>query len=219
MPRAILVDTTRCTACRGCQVGCKEWHNLRANHTYQMGTHQNPPDLNPYNLKLVRFREHEDKDGKVVWNFFPDQCRHCRWPICKYVADQVVPGAIIQDEETGIVLYTEKTALLTPADAQAVINACPYNIPRLDPETKYLIKCDMCFDRVKDGRIPVCVHTCGTGCMAYGSREEMVDLAKKRLAYAKETYPDAYLCDMEDVNVIFLLSEDKKYYYEFASFA
>ena len=96
MSKAILIDTTRCTACRGCQVGCKQWHNLPANRTYQMGTHQNPPDLNPFNFKLVRFNEHEQKDGTVVWNFFPDQCRHCVTPICKDVADMAVPGAIIQ---------------------------------------------------------------------------------------------------------------------------
>ena len=76
MPKAFLIDTTRCTACRGCQVACKEWHDLPANSTKQRGSHQNPPDLNPRNLKIVRFHEHLDARGNVVWNFFPDQCRH-----------------------------------------------------------------------------------------------------------------------------------------------
>lgn len=217
MSKAILIDTTRCTACRGCQVGCKQWHKLPANHTYQVGTHQNPPDLNPYNFKLVRFNEHETDDGKVVWNFFPDQCRHCVTPICKEVADMVVPGAIIQ-LPNGIVLFTEKTRKLTPADVEQVTIACPYNIPRYDEKTKLLVKCDMCVDRVEAGLPPVCVATCPTGCMVFGDREEIVDLAKKRLEYAKNKHPEAYLADMEDVNVIFLLSENKKYYYEFASF-
>lgn len=218
MPRAILVDTTRCTACRGCQVGCKEWHNLPANHTYQVGTHQNPPDLNPYNFKLVRFNEHENEEGRVFWNFFPDQCRHCLTPICKDIADKVVPGAIIQDAQTGIVLFTDKTAQLTPEDAEQVIISCPYNIPRRDDKTGKLVKCDMCFDRVIAGLPPICVKTCGTGCMVFGDREEIVELAKKRLDYAKKEFPQARLCDMDQVNVIFLLAEDKKYYYEFASF-
>ena len=87
MPKAFLIDTTRCTACRGCQVACKEWHDLPANSTKQRGSHQNPPDLNPRNLKIVRFHEHLDARGNVVWNFFPDQCRHCLTPICKDVAD------------------------------------------------------------------------------------------------------------------------------------
>lgn len=219
MPKSFLIDTTRCTACRGCQVGCKQWHNLPANHTFQVGTHQNPPDLNPYNYKLVRFNEHEKRDGTVVWNFFPDQCRHCLTPICKEVADMAVPGAVTQDPVTGIVLFTEKTKELTPEDAQAVTDACPYNIPRVDVKTRLLTKCDMCVDRVSAGLKPVCVATCPTGCMVFDDRDEILLLAQKRLEYAKRTHPNAYLCDVEDVNVIFLLAEDKKYYYEFASFA
>lgn len=218
MPKAILIDTTRCTACRGCQVLCKQWHKLPANHTYQRGTHQNPQDLNPYNYKLVRFNEHKKEDGTVVWNFFPDQCRHCITPICKDVADMVVPGAIIQDPETGIVLYTEKTSLLSPDDVKAVIESCPYNIPRYNEKTKQLVKCDMCIDRVMAGRLPACVATCGTGCMHFGDREEILEMANKRLDFIKETQPEAHLCDWNLVNVIFLLSENKKYYYEFASF-
>lgn len=219
MPKAILIDTTRCTACRGCQVACKEWHNLPANHTYQRGTHQNPQDLNPFNFKLVRFNEHETEDGKVVWNFFPDQCRHCVIPVCKDVADMAVPGAIIQEPETGIVLFTEKTSLLSPEDIQAVTDACPYNIPRYNAEIKQLVKCDMCLDRVMAGRPPVCVASCPTGCMVFGEREEILDLAEKRLEAARQTHPNAYLADPDEVNVIFLLAENKKYYYKYASFA
>ena len=66
MPKAFLIDTTRCTACRGCQLACKEWHDLPANATKQRGSHQNPPDLNPNNYKIGRFHEHLDKQGNVV---------------------------------------------------------------------------------------------------------------------------------------------------------
>lgn len=216
--KSMLIDTTHCTACRGCQVGCKEWHKLPANHTIQWGSHQNPPDLNPWNLKLVRFNEHEKSNGVVVWNFFPDQCRHCLYPNCKEVGDMCVPGAVIQDPDTGIVLFTEKTRELSPPDVQAVIDSCPYNIPRYNYETKLLVKCDMCYDRVTNGLEPICVHTCPTGTMFFGERPKIVDMAHKRLEYVKKEYPEAYLCDAEDVNVIFLLAENKKYYYEFASF-
>ena len=58
MPKAFFIDTSRCTACRGCQIACKEWNELPANPTKQRGSHQNPPDLNPNNYKLVRFSEH-----------------------------------------------------------------------------------------------------------------------------------------------------------------
>ena len=218
MPKTFLIDTTRCTACRGCQLACKEWHDLPANETKQRGTHQNPPDLNPNNLKIVRFRERMKSDGTVVWNFFPDQCRHCLTPICKDVADMAVPGAMIKDAKTGIVLATEKSAQLSPQDAQAVIDACPYNIPRLDPKTKRLVKCDMCVDRVTAGMLPICVKTCPTGTMAFGEREEILPMAKKRLEIVKKTFPKAFLADFKDVSVIYLLAEEKEHYYEHAAF-
>lgn len=218
MPKTFLIDTTRCTACRGCQLACKEWHDLPANETKQRGTHQNPPDLNPNNLKIVRFRERMKSDGTVVWNFFPDQCRHCITPICKDVADMAVPGAIIKDAKTGMVIATEKSAQLSPQDAQAVIDACPYNIPRLDPKTKRLTKCDMCIDRVTAGMLPICVKTCPTGTMAFGEREEILPMAQKRLEIVKKTFPKAFLADVKDVSVIYLLAEEKEHYYEHAAF-
>ena len=218
MPKAFLVDTTRCTACRGCQLACKEWHDLPANETKQRGSHQNPPDLNPNNLKIVRFNERMTKEGVVVWNFFPDQCRHCVTPVCVDVADMAVPGAMIKDKKTGAVLATEKSAKLSPADAKAVAEACPYNIPRIDPKTRRITKCDMCFDRVSAGMQPICVKTCPTGTMVFGEREEILAVAQKRLAFAKERFPKAHLVDMEDVSVIYLLAEEKEHYYEYAGF-
>lgn len=218
MPKTFLVDTTRCTACRGCQLACKEWHDLPANKTKQTGTHQNPPDLNPYNLKVVRFREYMDEEGTVHWNFFPDQCRHCLTPICKNVADKVVPGAIVKDAKTGAVLMTEKSAQLSPADAKAVIDSCPYNIPRQDEKTHKLTKCDMCIDRVSNGMLPMCVKTCPTGAMAFGERDEILTMARKRLAEVKKRFPKAFLADVEDVSVIYLLAEEKEHYHDYASF-
>ena len=218
MPKSFLVDTTRCTACRGCQMACKDWHNLPAIETKQTGTHQNPPDLNPCNYKIVRFCEHKNENGRVFWNFFPDQCRHCLYPVCKDVADMAVPGAIIQDPVTGAVLFTEKCKELSPEDAQAVIEACPYNIPRLDEKTRELSKCDMCIDRVQNGMLPMCVKSCPTGTMLFGDREEILAEAYKRIEIIKKSFTKAYLADPRDVNVIYILAEEKKYYYEYASF-
>lgn len=36
--------------------------------------------------------------------------------------------------------------------------------------------CDLCAKRVQEGRLPTCVHHCQSGCMEYGTVEE---LAKK----------------------------------------
>ncbi|GAB7079410.1 4Fe-4S dicluster domain-containing protein [Megalodesulfovibrio paquesii] len=216
MPKAILVDTSRCTACRGCQLACKEWQGLEANATKQRGTHQNPPDLNPNNYKLVRFSERLDDQGRIRWNFFPDQCRHCVFPPCKATADMSVEDAIIQDEATGAVVFTEKTKELSKEDAESVRESCPYDIPRRNDETGLLTKCTMCFDRLSAGLIPMCVKSCPTGTMNFGEREEMLKLAQERLAAAKKDFPEARLADPDDVNVIFLLIDEPKNYHTHA---
>jgi len=215
MPKAFLIDTTRCTACRGCQISCKEWHDHKAVKTKQTGTHQNPPDLTPNNFKLVRFQEHLI-DGRVQWLFFPEQCRHCLQPACKAVTDTYVPGAILHEDSTGIVVYTDKSKKLTKEQCDEAQSACPYNIPRRDEATKMLTKCDMCIDRVHEGLQPMCVKTCCTGCMNFGERDAMMKLAEERLAKVKQEFPKAELLDAEDLSVIYLVAFPRELYHQYA---
>ncbi len=215
MAKSIFIDTTRCTACRGCQVACKQWHGHEAVPTKQTGTHQNPPDLTPHNNKLVRFSEHKI-DGRIHWLFFPDQCRHCLQPACKATADAMVEGAIVVDEATGIVVCTEKTKELTKEQCTEIIESCPYNIPRRDEAKGTLTKCDMCIDRVQAGLIPMCVKTCCTGTMNFGEREAMLKLAAEHLERVKKEYPKAELLDSEDLSVIYLVAQPREMYHKFA---
>ena len=214
MPKTILIDTSRCTACRGCQIACKEWHELPANKTYQVGwgSHQNPQDLNPNNYKLVRFNEHLDGDV-VRWNFFPDQCRHCDMAPCKGTGDMYVDDAIVKDEGTGAVVFTQKTKAFSKEQFEEIREACPYDIPRRDEKTGVLSKCTMCNERIHSGMLPACVKVCPTGAMNFGDREDMLRLAKTRLEALKKTWPSAMLADPDDVNVIYLLIDEPKNYH------
>ncbi|MDQ7032349.1 MAG: formate dehydrogenase [Desulfonauticus sp.] len=212
--KTFFIDLTRCTACRGCQIACKQWHKLPAEKTYNWGSHQNPKDLSYITYKLVRMEEVVDKNGHIKdWLFFPEQCRHCVEPPCKMAADDYDEKAILHDEATGSVIFTERTKKL-PFDE--IKDACPYNIPRQDPKTGMISKCDMCIDRVQNGLLPACVQTCPTGAMNFGDRDEMIKLAKKRLAEVKKTYPKAILGDVDDVRVIYLFQEEPEKYYQFA---
>ncbi len=216
MPKAFFIDTSRCTACRGCQIACKEWNELKANKTLQQGTHQNPPDLNPYNWKLVRFSEFKDDKGVVHWNFFPDQCRHCVEPPCKAAADNYIEGAVMQDGDTGAVYYTELTKKLPKEAFNDMRSDCPYDIPRRNEEDGTIVKCDMCIDRVKNDMLPMCVKTCCTGTMNFGEREDMIKLAKERLAAVKKDFPEAMLGDLEYDSVIYLLTFKPERYWKHA---
>ena len=152
---------------------------------------------------------------KVAWYFFPDQCRHCMSPPCKEVADAKAKGAIIQDEETGAVVFNPKVKM-KPADFKEIREACPYDIPRFLPSAGIMAKCTMCFDRTKEGMLPACVKTCPTGTMNFGDRKDMLEKANKRLEEVKKVYKDAMLTNPDDVRAIYLLVDDPKKYHKFA---
>lgn len=209
MSKSFFIDTTLCTACRGCQVACKQWHDLPAENTTNRGTYQNPADLSFDTYKLVRFHE-ALIDGQLKWLFFPDQCRHCLEAPCLETAGD--PAAIYYDQPSGAVIYTPATQKLY---ADEIIESCPYNIPRKAPDGT-LAKCDMCYDRVAVGMLPACVKTCPTGAMNFGERAAMLDLAQKRLMVVKKTHPEARLLNPDDIRTIFLVAYAPGLYHEFA---
>ncbi len=207
MAYAFFIDTTLCTGCRGCQVACKQWHDLPAEKTRNRGTYQNPSDLSFNTYKLVRMSENVI-DNKLQWVFFPEQCRHCIEAPCLETADD--ENAIYRDEATGAIEYTAGTKELA---AEEIIASCPYNIPR-KAEDGTLAKCDMCNDRVHNGELPACVKTCPSGAMNFGWRDEMLKLAGNRLQEAKARYPEAMIVDPDDVSVIYMIAYAPENYFE-----
>jgi formate dehydrogenase iron-sulfur subunit len=213
--KTFFIDTTRCTACRGCQIACKEWNQNPATTTKNRGSFQNPEDLSFVTYKLVRFSE-VVSDGELRWYFFPDQCRHCIAPPCKEIAEALgYKKAITQDAATGAVIFNPKVKVKSE-DFEEIKDACPYNIPRYDPQGMTMAKCTMCIDRVSNGLLPACVKACPTGTMNFGDRSEMLALADKRLKELKAEYPKAQLLNVEDIRTIFLVIDDSEKYYEFA---
>ncbi|MHC4458110.1 MAG: 4Fe-4S dicluster domain-containing protein [Planctomycetota bacterium] len=209
MNNTFFIDTTLCMACRGCQVVCKQWHNLPAEQTVNRGSYENPEDLSFDTYKLVRMRE-AVIDGQLRWLFFPDQCRHCLEPPCRDTAGD--PSAIFKDGRTGAVIYTAKTNSL---DAAEIIESCPYNIPRKTSDGT-LAKCDMCYDRVSNGLQPACVKVCPTGAMNFGERGDMLALANRRLGEVRKKFPKVALLDRDDLQVIYMVAYEPNRYHEFA---
>ena len=212
--KSFFIDTTKCTACRGCQIACKQWNKNPGTKTFQTGSHQNPADLSFFTFKLVRFSEIET-EGDPKWYFFPDQCRHCMEPPCLSTAESSGSQVIAKDGNTGAVVFNPKIKV-KPADFKSIRESCPYDIPRWDEKMGGMAKCTMCFDRVKEGMLPACVKACPTGTMNFGDRKDMLEKASKRLAEVKGTYKEAMLANPEDVRTIYLLADDPKRYHKFA---
>ena len=167
-----LIDVTKCTGCRGCQVACKQWNDLAAEKTLYTGSLQNPDDLSYNTWTLIRFDEVE-QNGKMNWLLRHDACMHCDWPACVKACPS--PGALVKTDE-GPVVHNTKFCI----GCKSCIVACPFDIPRYSKEKENIAKCTLCYDRITDGKNPACVTSCPTGCLTFGTKEEMLDKAAKR---------------------------------------
>ena len=70
--------------------------------------------------------------------------------------------------------------------------ACPFNIPTYEynePLTPRVTKCTMCHPRIEKGLLPGCVEICPKEALAFGPRERLVKIARRRI----EKYPNAYI--------------------------
>ena len=52
---AKLVDISKCIGCKGCEVACKEWNELKVEPTENFGSFQSHKDLSSNTWLLMRF--------------------------------------------------------------------------------------------------------------------------------------------------------------------
>ena len=190
---AKLVDISRCIGCKACEVACKAWNDLEAEETFNFGSYQSHQDLSPNTWLLMRFNEIEI-DGDVHWLIKKDACLHCEEPGCLLACPS--PGAIVQ-YENGIVDFNQENCI----GCQYCVAGCPFDIPRFNAKTRKVYKCNLCIDRVEAGLEPACVKTCPTQAISYGTKEDMVMLAKEKLSVLNERgYGNAMLYDPAGVS-------------------
>ena len=94
-----LVDISKCIGCKGCEVACKEWNDLKVEQTFNFGSMQSHKDLSSNTWLLMRFNEVEIGDD-LSWMIKKDACLHCEEPGCLFACP--APGAIVQ-YQNGIV--------------------------------------------------------------------------------------------------------------------
>jgi len=168
--KAFLVDTTICTACRSCQVACKNWNELGVEPTTNRGSYENPMDLSPTCYTKIKFVERE-KSGSLNWLFLKQQCLHCGEAACMKVCP--APGALYRNAHGAVVFNPEKCT-----GCKYCITACPFDIPRYNAATNKISKCHLCYDRIENNLIPACAKACPTGAIKYGARETLIQQAK-----------------------------------------
>lgn len=134
-------DQNRCTGCFTCVVACHDWHNVPAG----------PASW----LRVKTIEKGKYPDLSVVR--LPVTCYHCSQPAC---VPACPAGAITKREEDGIVTV-DGQACLGKDSCQMCLEACPYGAPQFgSEEDARMQKCDLCLDRLAEGKKPVCVDGC-----------------------------------------------------------
>ena len=67
------------------------------------------------------------------------------------------------------------------------MTGCPFNIPKFSPAARKVFKCTLCNDRVSVGLEPACIKACPTGCLHFGTKPEMKELAETRAAQLRRS--------------------------------
>lgn len=182
----VLVDTTVCIGCRRCEYACKKAHNLptEAMDDYNdrsVFSHRRRPDTGALTV-VNEYGNSPDAERPVNVKV---QCMHCDYPAC---VSACIVGAFSK-EENGSVIWDAGKCI----GCRYCLVACPFQVPSfeyqraLQPEVR---KCDFCFERTREGKIPACVEICPMEVMTYGKRFELVELAQKRIRDNPERYID-----------------------------
>ncbi|MCG6950392.1 MAG: 4Fe-4S binding protein [Acidobacteria bacterium] len=180
----LLHDTTLCVGCRSCEVACKEVNGL-------------PPVEKPIGDQEVfdKTRRTSDTSLTVVNRYLEAegdqqavyrklQCMHCNEPCCATVC---LVHAFEKTPE-GPVLYHPELCM----GCRYCVMACPYNALAYEygePLTPRVMRCTMCYDRIKDGQMPGCAEACPMGAITFGRRDELIEVARERI----RKYPDRYI--------------------------
>jgi formate dehydrogenase iron-sulfur subunit len=172
---AKLIDTSKCIGCKACQSACLEWNNLREEVGFNHGVYDNPLDLTPDSLTVMRFSEWINPETQnLEWLIRKDGCMHCADPGCLKACP--APGAIVQ-YSNGIVDFDHDKCI----GCGYCIKGCPFNIPRISKVDNKAYKCTLCSDRVAVGQGPACAKACPTQAIVFGTKDEMKAHAEARI--------------------------------------
>src|SRR5438270_453497 len=171
------IDTSTCIGCKACEAACQEWNDLKRVPTSQTGTYQTLPELDAEFWNLIKFKERDTADG-LSWLMRKDQGMHCAEPGC--LAACPAPGAIVQ-YANGIVDVNPEACI----GCGYCATGCPFEVPKFHSKTGKMAKCTLCVDRTEVGLEPACVKACPTGCLHYGTKDDMLALAALRVSQLK----------------------------------
>ncbi len=217
--KGFFTDTSVCIGCKACEVACKEWNNLPADHLGLTGeSYDNTGALSANTWRHVAFVEKEadirstsKPTGQGGWLMLSDVCKHCHNAPCM---EACPTGALFKTEFDTVVVQQD----ICNGCGYCVV-ACPFGVLGRSEDDGAAQKCTLCYDRQKDGLEPACAKTCPTDAIVFGPVSELRERAEQRVAalHAQGTQ-EAYLYGADDageykrLNAFFLLTEEPEAY-------
>ena len=167
----LLYDTTKCIGCKACVAACKETNNMPADiDGYGGGLYDAPEGLNEYTKNVIQLYKEGDEQS-----FVKKQCMHCVDPAC---VGACMLGAL-RKGEFGVVRYDVSKCV----GCRYCEVACPFNVPKFQwaKVAPRIVKCELCKDRLAQGKQPACSEVCPRGAVIYGKYTDLLDEAHRRL--------------------------------------
>lgn len=150
-------DTRKCNGCKACHIACKDKFDaeltVKPRRVYEYG-----------GGNFI-----QNSDGTVSCSVFTYYmsigCNHCSEPVCV----KACPTGAMHKRKDGFVHVAKDLCIGCGSCAKA----CPYDAPQLDPVKKVMVKCDGCYERVAEGKQPLCVSGCTQRALDFGSIDEL----------------------------------------------
>ena len=176
---AMLVDTTLCAGCRGCEAACAE-ANALAPPSPELDVRKTRRDTGPEAFTVVNGFAGGGAHGED--RFAKRQCMHCIAPACA----SACPVRALDKQPGGPVIYRGERCM----GCRYCMVACPFEIPKYqyDRLAPLVRKCTFCAQRQDEGKKPACAEVCPTGALMFGKRGSLLELAKGRVYRNPEKY-------------------------------
>jgi Fe-S-cluster-containing dehydrogenase component len=198
LPDAVgfLYDSTLCIGCQACMVGCKKANNMPVESSDLLQIWEDPRDLSAKTLNIIK--KYENGSGQIKdqetdgFAFVKRQCMHCVDPGC---VSACPVSAMQKNPDNGIVTYN-KDACIGCRYCQI---ACPFNIPKFQWDSAFpqIVKCQLCSHLLPKGEIAACCSSCPTGASLYGSTNDLMAEAKRRLQMEPGQYYDFAVASLD----------------------
>ena len=175
----ILYDSTWCAGCQGCETACAEAHGLPEPDIEDVPEVGKQRKINEQRRTVIN--AYETSQGEL---YVKSQCMHCAQPAC---TSACLTKAMYKTHE-GPVIWREEKCM----GCRYCMVSCPFDMPKFeyDSPNPKILKCDMCFDRLKEGKIPACVENCPAEALKFGTRRELIAEARQRMAEYPGMYQD-----------------------------